>query len=430
MSIQDTMQQLADRLSNTNNIVGFQIYGTNKTEFVAGFQNDQLGTIYQPVQQSTNCRIKYLVIGRDQTVGYGSYNPYELTNIEDVVASILQIMVPLEKTIPLAPTMDANKSTKLADPAMVELLQDPSGNVTTAKQFQEQLLEHGCNSVEAQFGITYQQSYFVSSKTKLCTSSRTECSYSAEFDSEVGTYANSITSLTPQDIAADFAAVANYSKVLKAKPANIKSGITTVVIDPMSGFELLDRFVLQNISGNGVAAGTTKYRADDFKEHLQIAHKDLHLPVDQSIPMSVDSFNFTSDGIGGQQFAILDHGKLVEPICNLESAQELDSTPRALASIATAQVASAKYADFCKNHERFVVVLGLLGIHTQNHVVGKYSLPAPSALLVEKGQIIGPVKVAISGNMFEDLQQKSTSFVDLPGYQKPALSLQTQIKPL
>jgi predicted Zn-dependent protease len=199
------------------------------------------------------------------------------------------------------------------------------------------------------------------------------------------------------------------------------------VCEPYSGFSLLDCYIFNNIRGVAVEAGVTRFAPSDFKNRKKVAHSDFNLGVDQTLAMKAESFNFTGEGITAQKFNIIQNGTLTEPICNLQSAKQLGVQPRALGSLSAAQIQAQSFEEFVSSNPKFILLLTLMGVHTQNEVVGNYSLPVPSALYFEDGKVVGAVNCVVTGDFFAKLQDPQTGFVQLAAYQKPSLTFNTDV---
>jgi predicted Zn-dependent protease len=285
---------------------------------------------------------------------------------------------------------------------------------------QQQLLSYGLKSTEGQLELQYIEQRFANSANVDLASNGTSYSCYADFNGELGTYEASVKYTTAANNP-NFKIVADYANQL-SKKSKLASAEYPVLLSPSQGFELLNHYLLHNISGRTVAANLGSFTKQEFESKKAIAHKNFTISFDQTIPMDIDSFNFTADGIVGQRFDIVRDGKLCEPICNLESAKELGYTPRAANSVGAARHIAQNYQEFAKQYDKFILVLELLGIHTQNEVLGTYSLPVPAALVIENGNVTTAVSGSIVGNFFDVLKQPELHFVDIPGFQKPGLS--------
>ena len=223
-------------------------------------------------------------------------------------------------------------------------------------------------------------------------------------------------------------AISNCMKQLSGVPAKLKNGKYPILLDSGEGWRLLDKFVLGNLDGDTVDAEQSHFRLDDFKKSLPIAHSNFNLHYNQRKPMSTESFNFSSQGTPSQEFTLIKDGKLTEPICNLKIGKKLGYKAKALSTLMTDTVKQKSYADFVQDNETFILIFGVMGVHTAKTAQGNYSLPAPDALLIKNGKVVGPLSCVISGNFFDVLMQTSTQFIDASHmFDSPALSFETQV---
>ena len=76
-----------------------------------------------------------------------------------------------------------------------------------------------------------------------------------------------------------------------------------------------------------------------------------------------------------------------------------------------------------------VLVLSVLGVHTQDSASGDFSLSAPQALHANHGALGGRLRGTISGNLFEALNSPDLTFVAFPGEHTPGLLLPCRFDP-
>lgn len=419
--------QLSSELSKHADIEEFQLYSNTVHSLKAGFQNDQLGGIYQPIQDHLGQRVKYLVITKDGQMGYGSFNQFLFPTPSDAAKHILANTIAVNELIPLAQPPKEFKPITLASEKTLDIIQSqPNKVIEDIATLQKQLLDSKLKSTEGQVEVQYLEQHFANSNNVNMSSTSTSYGCFADYNGELGTYEASVeySSASMND---NFKIVGEYANHLEDK-TELPSTEYPVLLSPSLGMELLNHYLLNNTSGRTVAANIGAFSREDFESKRQVAHKNLTISFDQTIPMSIDSFNFSADGIVGQRFDLIRDGKLCEPICNLESAKELGYTPRVVSSISTANIKPQSYKDFAKQHSKFILVLELLGIHTQNGVLGTYSLPVPAALVVENGNITSAVAGSIVGNFFETLKQPELGFVEVPGFPKPGLSFTSKFE--
>ena len=70
-----------------------------------------------------------------------------------------------------------------------------------------------------------------------------------------------------------------------------------------------------------------------------------------------------------------------------------------------------------------ILVLSVLGLHTQDRTSGNYSLSTSQALLVRNGTVRGRVKATLNGNLFDQLRDNSVRLVRFKGQHSPGFAL-------
>jgi len=59
-----------------------------------------------------------------------------------------------------------------------------------------------------------------------------------------------------------------------------------------------------------------------------------------------------------------------------------------------------------------LIIFGVLGMHTQDHTSGDFSISSPYAVRVVDGKPEGLAKVSLAGNFFEQLNHHNTKFLN------------------
>ncbi len=427
MKATNSFDQLLSALDQDSAVADFQLFSYDSTALRAGSTQDQLGMIYRPVQKHLNSGIKYLVVLADGRVAQGTLGAARLQDITGLVAFMKSSATQLATPAQLAPVPEHFTPTQLADQPLTDIIDHQPEQITAlAKSFMQSQLAYGLESIEGEVELKKRSLRFVGSHGLDMQSQETTSDFAVEYNAQIGVIKHAVGMVTEAELAKT-AKIAEYAKALKLPSAKLLPGNYTMVFEPYNGFGVLDEFVLGNINGTSVEAGVARFGADDFSAHKQIGHANLNFAVDQTLPMETESFNFTSEGIVGQRFEVIKDGQLTEPICNLQTAKQLGVSPRSLRSFSTAQLTGTAYDDFVAAHPNFILVLSVLGTHTQNSVLGNYSLPCPSALYFEHGKLVGPVNCVITGDFFAKLMDPKFGFVQLDAYEKPSLCFESDV---
>jgi predicted Zn-dependent protease len=408
-------------------ISAYQLNLTSNHTVKSGFINNDFGGVYRPVINLRTEGIEFRVLLKDGRSSIGSA-PFSVKP-DDLLA---QIMVsahkPAEDVVLAQKDADESK-VELADKEIQEMLNtNPEAVSKLTKKLQSQQLEYGHESIEGGVKLISQGRRLVSSAGIDMSESTTRQSLFTYYEGRLGVGLAQRSLFDPEELRDYSTTMSQYTKQLCIAPAKLANGTYPALLDASEGWGLLDKFVLGNLAGDTVDAGQSRFNVDDFKNSRAIAHPGLSLHYNQRKPMSTESFNFSTQGVPSQQFTLIENGKLTEPICNLKIAKKFGYKAKALTSLLTKDVAQNRYDDFVKKNKTFILVFGVMGVHTAKTALGNYSFPAPDALLVQDGEVVGPVSCILSGNFFDVLMQPSTEFVDAPHmFDYPALTFETQV---
>ena len=425
MKSNNTIEQLADAIGKDKSIDEFQLYESNSTSLKAGFSNHNLGGIYQPIQSHTQSRLSYMVTTKDGKQSQGSLNPNTIIDLDDVIKKIKNSSFkPSSKTV-LTPKVESFKATKLGSRKLENIIRSsPDEIVEYAKSLFKDQKTLGLKSIESQIRMRMRNQRFVSSSGNDLESSDTIHDYYIDYNSEISA-SNESRDYIPTSKFSKSHKMAELANNLRQKPINLADGTFPVLFDPHYGFSILDKYILENINGTVVDSKISRFSLDNFTSQKQIARSNINIEIDQTIPMSTDSFNFSTEGIVGQRFKVIDNGKLTTPICDLQLATKFGQRPLVVPSLGSAKYDSLDFSEFTRKNTKFILVLSVLGIHTQNAITGDYSLPCPSALYFENSKLVGPVNCVLTGDFFKKLNEDSFGFVSHPAFSKPLLSFES-----
>jgi PmbA protein len=113
----------------------------------------------------------------------------------------------------------------------------------------------------------------------------------------------------------------------------------------------------------------------------------------------------------------------VQPILDVKYAHRLDLKPTPVPfgndSVQFGTSSRLPYEDALGQAD--VLVLSVLGVHTQDRISGDFSLSAPLALALSAGAPTGRLRGTISGNLWETLRSDDLVFVDVPHETTPGM---------
>ncbi len=214
--------------------------------------------------------------------------------------------------------------------------------------------------------------------------------------------------------------------LLEKQAPNIKSGPLKLLFPPDIFESFLGYFLLNNLYGSLVVNRQSRFSAEDFRNYSQVLREDLGLKINNLLPWRAFSYPCTNEGVPGGEMALISDGKLRSPVLNVKYGKKLGMPPtplpvggRGVFLETGSQI--LPWNDLIRTVDRGLIVLSVLGLHTQDSSSGNFSLTADQGLLVENGQIIGKTKAVINGDFLKSLTLKDSQFgkvesEDNPGY--------------
>lgn len=422
-----TIEQLAEHISKDNTLDEFQLYEETRSVLKAGFNNNDLGGIYQPIQNHTHSRVSYLITTKDNKQAKGSLNPFAIKDIDTTINFIkTTASISIDK-IKLAPKVTKFDPIKLKSSQLEDIIKSkPEEIVEYTKMLFEDQKSLGLKTIESQVSMRYNKKRFLSSNGNDMSSIDTLHDYYIDYNSEISA-SNESCDFIPTSEFSKTHKIAQLAKSLRSKKIKLDNKNLPVLFSPYYGSGILDKYILENINGTLIESSVSRFDIEDFANHKQIARNNISIEIDQTVPMNTDSFNFTTEGIAGQKFTIVENGKLTTPICDLQVATKLGYNPLVLPSLSGANFDTIEFAKYIDKYPKFILILSVLGVHTQNEITGDYSLPCPSALYFEDGKIVGPINCVLTGNFFEKLNDDSLGFIKHPAFSKPLFGFDSQL---
>jgi len=262
----------------------------------------------------------------------------------------------------------------------------------------------------------------------------TSWSWHATFDGEIGTG----LSRRAQDDEASFAA-----RLDRAVPAAIAlrtdapkrpGGLVPVLFHPDVVEELFIAALLHNLDGAAVAHGTGAFRREQFEAGAPVLREDLTLRHDPLVPLAAGAYRFTQEGLPARRVTYVSAGRLVSPLLDTKYARRLGLSPTpapsAIDTVFLEGPAPRPYETALAEAAGGALVLGVLGVHTQDFTSGDFSMSAPQTLaLGDGGRLEGRVRSTISGNLFAILRSPGLRLATFPGEHTPGILASCRLDP-
>jgi len=202
-------------------------------------------------------------------------------------------------------------------------------------------------------------------------------------------------------------------------------GTMPVLLHPRVVESFLSAYLLANIQGERIFHGQSAFRIDQFGSAERVFGESFSMTLEPSLPMDPGSFVFTVEGVPARPLAYVEAGRLAHPILDLKYARRLgrDPVPGPVSADSLRLSGGTPLGDeeALRNARRGVLVLSVLGLHTQDPTRGDFSISAPQTLAIEGGVLGGGVKAVLTGNFFEVLRDPRLGFVAFEGFRTPGL---------
>ncbi|HWQ42311.1 MAG TPA: metallopeptidase TldD-related protein [Desulfosporosinus sp.] len=226
--------------------------------------------------------------------------------------------------------------------------------------------------------------------------------------------------------------VSQYEAMQKEAP--LVGPQTQVILAPSMTEEMLGQFIIPNFSGDRVIEGQGAFAKESFLDHDLVLHPKFSLTIDPLCPLELGSYLVTPEGVPAKRTVLVRDGQLQTPFLRVKDAVRWGAKPTALpqgtAGLYLKHQEEVPWVNAIQGVEDGVLVLSVLGLHTQEAVSGSYSLSAPHSLRILKGQIVGRTDVKLTGNFFADLLASTTKAARTELDTHPYLLIKTGLQAL
>jgi PmbA protein len=276
-------------------------------------------------------------------------------------------------------------------------------------------------------GVSMGQSWLRTSRGLALSTSGTSFSFSGSFDGIIGEGKSQRTVAPLDAIQAQIAFAGDYLQALRTSTTGISSGTQFVILHPDVAYSMFNFYVWGNLGGSAVFHGQSPFSPDDFRDRKQVFRDDLLVRVEPWQPLGTGSFAYTSEGLPSAPTAYIDHGRLTQPVLDLKYARRLDlppsTPPGSEESVSIQADTETAWNEFQPQIGEAILVLSVLGLHTQDRSSGNYSLSTSQALLIRNGEIQGRIKATLNGNLFDNLRDPALQLVRFQGQHSVGFAL-------
>lgn len=212
-------------------------------------------------------------------------------------------------------------------------------------------------------------------------------------------------------------------------------GTDTMVILAASVVEqMMEQYILPNFAGQNVLEGNSAFTIEGFQAGEQVFGGGVSLLIDAMRPLEWGSYLVTAEGVPARKTKLVHEGKLKTPFLRVKDARRWGDQPTALpqgtAGLYLSQAHEELWPAALADVDDGILILSVLGLHTQDSVSGKYSLSAPQSLRILHGEIVGCTNVKLDGSFFADLAASATRFARSKLAAQPYLIVRTGVQSL
>jgi PmbA protein len=263
------------------------------------------------------------------------------------------------------------------------------------------------------------------------TYQETQYALSFSFDSLVGGGFAKRRLIKPEEWEGVWKRTLEYYEALQNEASEVTLQ-TIVVFSPGLVDSFLGQFILPNFIGQSVLEGQSAFKVKDFQDQKHVFHDTLTLQVDPLRPFEWGSYLVTSEGIPAEKTVLVQNGVLKTPILRMKDSKRWGARPTGIpngtSGLYLKSTVETPWEQMLSGIEDGILILSVLGMHTQNSASGEYSLSAPQSLRILKGKIVGKRDVKLNGNLFKDLASPATQFGKPEMETKPYLLVKTGVQ--
>ncbi|MBI4493620.1 MAG: hypothetical protein HY690_12590 [Chloroflexi bacterium] len=409
---------MAELLDARPDVVGWRFDVSEGRSLQAGLKDSRLGGPYEPPSVSAGTGGGLYLRWSDGLVSHGDVDVRAVEQFEQRLAAwrLTAFEDPWAPEI-LEPRPMPEVETR--DPAVEALLEgNPEFVFDLLARARQGATAHRVGLVDAGTGASAGERFVFNSRGLRMRSPETSFSFWLSGDD---LYWRSFHKRRPIGDDEALFLIEDVGRTVEAlkQPDQFSPGPMPVVLPPSVLEEFVRTFLGANLAGSGVVNGQSAFKLEDFTSGRQVARADVDLWVDTTLPLEPAASPCSSEGVPGGRLALVRGGKLVTPMLDLKYAARAGLPPTPVPRghpglLLRLGSPLATESQLIGQVERGLLVLSVLGMHTQDPTTGTYSLVAPQSRVIRNGQLGGTAKAVLAGNFFANLQDAATRFASFP----------------
>lgn len=432
------LERLVDALGVTRSeghaIAAWSVYAAETRRTSVGTKDGETGGPHAPITLADSLTARYKLIWDDGRVSRGAMERRAVEREPEAILSAARAASYLDPD-----SMDILGPATFPDVATedAEAFAIAAGNVQAVAvrlaAIRERVSRHGIRTWSGSMHAARGTARVVTSSGLDVAGRGTSAGWSATLDGELGAghAARGLDTMSAFEDRLD--RLVAFVLALRAPAASRPPGVVPVILHPDVVEDYVLGVLLHNLDGAQVAHGTGAFRIEQFGAASPVLRDDLTLRTDPCVPMTAGAYRFSQEGLPAKACAFLEHGRLKTPLLDLKYARRLGlaptANPSAMDTLFFEGPTPTAYDDALASAVGGVLVLSVLGVHTQDFTSGDFSLSAPQTLAVGPEGIAGRLRATVSGNLFELLRSPGLSLVRFPGEHTPGLLVHCRCDP-
>lgn len=294
--------------------------------------------------------------------------------------------------------------------------------------------ERGIGTWSGSFSASRARSRLVTSAGLDVESSGTSAGWHVSFEGEWGDGHAARGWESAEEFGARLERLAETVDALKRDAPGLEAGNRPVILHPHVVEQAVLTTLFHNLDGSTVAHGEGAFTREDFASNRLVLREDLSLRLDPLRPDRIGSYRFTMEGVPAARSTFVERGRLLSPVLDVKYAHRLSREPTPLPhgwdTVDLEAEEVLEPADAWSAAEGGVLVLSVLGVHTQDPGSGDFSLSAPQALRLGAEGPTGRTRLTLSGNLFDLLRDDGLRLVRFEGEHTPGILARCRVDPV
>lgn len=399
-----------------------------------GIKDCEVGNAHAPLTMQESCEAQYRVIWDDGRISRGNL---ERRQLQGDPAEALHYARTAAYDDPDADSVCGPApmpEVETYDPLCAALARGETATFADRlERVQSQIREREFSTWSGSFAAGEGTSRVITSAGLDVTTHATTTSWHVAVNGEAGDGFAARRPEPEDDFAARLERLLETAKKLENPGPPLVGGPRRVILAPQVVEAYVLGAVLGNLGGAAVAHGEGHFRREQFGSEHPVLREDLRLRLDPLQPLRRGTYRCTSEGVPAGRCVYIERGRLVQPLLDLKYARRLGleptPLPMALDTLFLEGPLPLPFPDALEAAGGGVLVLSVLGVHTQDEVSGDFSLAAPQALSIEADALVGRQRGTISGNLFDVLSSDDLRLVSFEGEHTPGLLFTCRFDP-